>query len=231
MLKIIFLLLLALNGALFAWHQGYLDQRQVQRREPQRLQQQLHPEQLILALPRVVPASVPASVPPPVVSASLPIPPPLVPTACVEIGNFERVEAQQFRLQLVSAKLAAQATERVVQEGASFLVFIPAQDGRDGAQRKVEELRRLGLRDFYIFPESLAMRDAISLGVFKTEAAAKLRIGQLIEQGVRSARIMQRPSGGRKLVFHFNALNAAEQASLMALSAAFPNQARSACDD
>lgn len=47
-LRILFWLLLAMNGVLFALGRGFADAR-TQRTEPQRLVRQLHPEQLVLA--------------------------------------------------------------------------------------------------------------------------------------------------------------------------------------
>jgi hypothetical protein len=310
MLKILFWLLLAINGALFALGQGFPD-RQQQRTEPQRLTRQLHPEQLILIPPAVAtaveplvaPASSsapvasasvapvanpPAAVAPPAVTATAAsaanattpsqaitpaaIPNPAAPTpaastltpapvpasaaaaaasapapaasvtaasaasappekllACVEIGNFDPNEARAFRARLAAAKLHAASSQRNVQEVASYMVYIAAEDGRAGADRRAAELRRLGLTDFYILPESSPMHDAISLGLFKTEAAAKAYVGQLISKSVRSARIIERTASTNKVAFRLRDLNAADQAGFAGLASAFPNQSRRDC--
>jgi hypothetical protein len=252
MLKILFWLLVAINGALFAWGQGLLDRQPVQRTEPQRLTEQLHPEQLLLLPPpppaaaepepnamaaapdqpvvAAAPAS-PASPPEPI--QAIPAPPPPPPAekllACVEIGNFDPNEAKLFRTRVSAAKLNTQPAQRGVQEVASYMVFIAAEDGREGAERRAAELRRLGLNDFYILPASSPLRDAVSLGLFKTEAAAKAYVGQLIPKGVRSARITERKASTNKVVFRWRDLNAADQAGFAALAAAFPNQSRRDC--
>lgn len=109
------------------------------------------------------------------------------------------------------------------------MVYIPAQEGRAGAERKAAELRRLGIADFYVMPESSALPNAISLGLFKTEAAAKARIGALIGQGVRSARIMARTASTDKLAFRLRDLSSAELAALTTLAAEFPLQTRHEC--
>jgi hypothetical protein len=296
MLKILFWLLLAINGALFALGQGLLD-RHPQRTEPQRLEQQLHPEQLILtppvaaaavapsaassvavatpaagaavaavspsqavvtadqpaatkppATPTVAPVSAPTPTPTPAptltpVAASVPAAPAVIAAAapatlpapaekllaCVEIGNFDPNEARSFRNRLTAAKLRAQPSQHSVQEVASYMVYIAAEDGREGADRRTAELRRLGLTDFYVLPESAPMHDAISLGLFKTEAAAKAYVGQLISKGVRSARIIERNASTNKVAFRLRDLNAADQAGFAALVSAFPNQSRRDC--
>ena len=149
--------------------------------------------------------------------------------ACVDIGNFDPNEARSFRARLAAAKLRSVASQRSVQEVASYMVYIAAENGREGADRRAAELRRLGLSDFYIMPESSPMRDTISLGLFKTEAAAKAYIGQLISKGVRSARIVERTASTNKVAFRLRNLNAADQAGFAGLAAAFPNQARRDC--
>jgi hypothetical protein len=121
--------------------------------------------------------------------------------------------------------------QRNVQEVASYMVFIAAEDGREGADRRAAELRRLGLTDFYIMPDSSPMHDAISLGIFKTEAAAKAYVGQLIPRGIRSARITERTASTNKVAFRLRDLNTADQAGFAALASAFPNQSRHDCRD
>jgi hypothetical protein len=171
-----------------------------------------------------------------VIATAVPAPAPVTPPApaekllaCVEIGNFDPNEARSFRNRLAVAKLRVQATPRSVQEVASYMVYIAAEDGREGADRRAAELRRLGLTDFYILPESAPMHDAISLGLFKTEAAAKAYVGQLISKGVRSARIIERTASTNKVVFRLRDLNSADQAGFAALVSAFPNQSRRDC--
>jgi len=152
--------------------------------------------------------------------------------ACTEIGNFNTVEARKFEAQLTSLHLPAKAVLRSVQEAGSHMVYIPSQDGKDGADRKAAELRRLGIQDFYVIPESQtnpALRWAISLGVFKTEEAAKAYIGQLIPQGVRSARIMARNVTSTRQAYQWRGIDAATKASLDSLKAKFPNQEMRSC--
>ncbi len=60
MLRTLVLLLLLLNGAYFAWSQGWLrfyGLSPAQQSEPQRLQQQIRPEALQLISPQPSPAS------------------------------------------------------------------------------------------------------------------------------------------------------------------------------
>ncbi|WP_016834870.1 hypothetical protein [Herbaspirillum lusitanum] len=259
MLKLLFWLLLIGNAALFAMQRGYLGATASERHEPKRLAQQLHPETLTI-LPAnseklVSPAKSDApagtvaaaaaedaakdakpgkpDATPPEAKAPADAAAPAVPLiACTEIGNFNAVEVRKFDVQLSSLNLPVKPTTRSVQEAASHMVYIPTQDGKEGADRKTAELRRLGIQDFYVMPESQpnpALRWAISLGVFKTEEAAKAYIGRLIPQGVRSARIMARNVTSNKQAYQWRNVDAATKTALDGLKAKFPNQEMRSC--
>lgn len=253
MLKLLFWLLLIGNAALFAMQRGYLGATAAERHEPKRLAQQLHPETLTI-LPAnseklVTPAKAeapaaavatadiakdrkPDATPPETKAAADPVAPPAPVVACTEMGNFNAVEVRKFDIQLSNLNLAIKPTTRSVQEAASHMVYIPSQDGKDGAERKSAELRRLGIQDFYVMPESQpnpALRWAISLGVFKTEEAAKAYIGRLIPQGVRSARIMARNVTSNKQAYQWRNVDAATKTALDGLRAKFPNQEMRNC--
>jgi len=258
MLKLLFWLLLIGNAALFAMQRGYLGATASERHEPKRLAQQLNPETLTI-LPAnseklVTPAKAdgtaaaaavatadaakdrkPDATPPETKAAAAdPAPAPVPVVACTEIGNFNAVEVRKFDAQLSSLNLAVKPTTRSVQEAASHMVYIPSQDGKDGAERKSAELRRLGIQDFYVMPESQAnpaLRWAISLGVFKTEEAAKAYIGRLIPQGVRSARIMARNVTSNKQAYQWRNVDAATKTALDGLKAKFPNQEMRSCSN
>ena len=60
------------------------------------------------------------------------------------------------------------------------------------AERRAAELRELGVTDFYIMPADSALKYAISLGMFKTEAGAQALLAKLVKQGVHTARITPR---------------------------------------
>jgi hypothetical protein len=260
MLKLFFWLLLIGNGVLFAMQRGYVGAATPERHEPQRLAQQLQPQTLSI-LPAdseklkapvrpAVPADagqdgkgaedaaksdMPASMQADAKPAAPPAPTPKPPVkliACTEIGNFNSVEMRRFEAQLAALHLPVKATAHSVQEVSSYMVYIPSQEGKDGADRRSAELRRLGIQDFYVMPESQAnpaLRWAISLGVFKTEEAAKAYIGQLIPQGVRSARIMARNLSSSRQAYQWRNIDPATKAALDALADKFPGQEQRAC--
>ena len=55
------------------------------------------------------------------------------------------------------------------------------------AQKKMEELKRAGVRESYILRESSTMQYAISLGIFSTVEASNKFLSQMRDKGVKSA--------------------------------------------
>lgn len=134
-------------------------------------------------------------------------PAPRIVAACLDIGGFNRDEADRFLRRL--GDLAPRAARREVQEAASHMVYVPPQADRAGAEQKAAELRALGVNDFFIIQDNSPLRWGISLGVFKTEDAARNHLAQLNRQGVRSARIGQRTVTATAFVFRLRNLDAA----------------------
>lgn len=227
MLKFIFWVLLLVNAALLALNLGALDAVVPDGREPQRIKNQIHPEQLIL-LSAGEKAAAAAVVP--VAAAPVPAPPALI--ACTEIGNFPLAEARRFEAQLAALALGERQSRRNVGAIASYMVYIPSQGDQAGAQKKVLELRQRGVSNFFIMQDNANpdLRWGISLGVFKTEAAARNLLAALRQQGVQSARIGSRSAATSNVVFQVRDLDPAGLAELERIAADFPQQQLRRCE-
>jgi cell division protein FtsN len=235
MLKITFWLLLAVNAGLLAFQQGYLDELFPSTREPTRLSQQLNADKLKLltsaeAPPAKAAASAAASAPvasstgaasAPAATASV--------AACVEIGAFDDADAKRFETQLAPLALGERLTRRSVQESARYVVYIPPLGSKDAADRKAVELKRMGVEDFFVMQDDSALQWGISLGVFKSEEAARKQLAGLAQKGVRSARITAHGAGPTKTVFQLRSLDAAAQASVQGIMQGFPRQDTREC--
>ncbi len=102
-------------------------------------------------------------------------------------------EAAVAIVETLNEKWPAVRVQRTAQAGsASFWVFIPPQPTRKDAENKAAELKKLGVPEFYIVQDGAQAR-AISLGVFSSKEAAKVRLEQLRSKGVRSAKVGDRP--------------------------------------
>lgn len=230
MLKIVFLLLLLANGVLFAFHQGYLESVSPSGHEPERMKNQLNADKIrLVATPAVpaVPASADAVNP---AQAQAPLEPAGPTAACIEIGTFTAAEARRFETQLAALPLTGKVERLEVSEPSSHMVMIPPQGDKAGADRKVAELRALGVTDYYVLqdPPAPELRWGVSLGIFKSEEAARTYLTQVTQKGVRSARMIDYKTPMKKIAFQVNADSQA-RSGIEKLSAAFPNQRFRAC--
>lgn len=112
---------------------------------------------------------------------------PKVASVCLEWGAFAGGDVARAAQALEPLGFGAKLTQRRQDEVAAYWVYIPPLASRQAATQKAGELKRLGVDDYFVVPEDPKWRNAISLGVFKTEEAAKARLAALRAKGVRSA--------------------------------------------
>jgi hypothetical protein len=233
-LRTVFWSLLLLNIALFAYAQGYLGATRTEH-EPSRLKRQFNTAKLTLLTreqaeaaanadpaptapgtpapaastpPAPAPAAAPAAAAPAAAAPVAAAPPAF---ACTEIGPLDETGARRLETRLAALDLGERQSRQTVQaqDVNSWLVNIPPQGGKEGAERKSAELRELGLSNFYILQGDSPMKYAISLGVFKTEKGAQTLLAQLNKQGVHSARVSPRGPQTTHYVYRVRALDAA----------------------
>jgi hypothetical protein len=176
-MRLLVVLLLLANLAFFA----HSRLERMHAGEPARLTNQIQPEKLKLLTPSQVAALGPAKV------AQLN-------NICLEWGAFTDVERPTALAALESLQPGRQLSQRRIDGAPSFWVFIPAMPTRQAAEKKVGELRALGLTDYYILNDG-PQKNAISLGIFKTEEAANNYHQSIRPRGVNSARVGPRAQG------------------------------------
>ena len=141
---------------------------------------------------------------------------------CAEWGAFAAAELARARSALAPLSSDLRVSERRVDEAPAWWVFIPPRENRRAAIRKVNELKRRGIRDYFIVQDDSSMRFAISLGIYGTEEAAKTRLAQLMAQRVQSAQIGRRASTAPKVFLQLHNLPEPARVQLTSLRAGFP---------
>ena len=239
MLRLLFFFLIAANGAFLAFRMGYLDSVLPAKSEPLRIANQLNADKI-----KLIPVSKP-STPTPVVTASAlasakasspaasaaastPEKPKKL-IACTEVGDFATPDTKKFEARLAEMTLGDRQTRRSIQDVATHMVFIPPQGSKEGAEKKAGELKRMGVSNFFIVQDSSKLRWGISLGVFKTEAAAKKYLLSLNKQGVRSAKIGARSVSNTRVAYVLRDLDANNLKTLGKIMADFPAQKSREC--
>ncbi|MDB5963137.1 MAG: hypothetical protein JWP59_4431 [Massilia sp.] len=227
MLKFAFWSLLALNALLLAYSQGVFGRGE--EHEPARLKNQLNPGKL-----QLVPAPAAPAAPPPAVAEAAPTAAelaPVAPVACLEIGTFGAPEGRRFETRLASLKLG-ESMKRLASGGAdpsSYIVYIPSQGSKEGADKKAGELKNLGVSNFFIMNDSSPMKYAISLGVFKSEASAQTLLASLVKQGVHSARVAPRGGTPARLSYQFRGIDSAQKSRIDDEAGSFSDLDSKAC--
>ena len=147
--------------------------------------------------------------------------PPKVATVCLEWGAFVGGDAARAGQALEPLGLGAKLTQRRQEDVAGFWVYIPPLASRQIATQKAGELKRLGVDEYFVVPDDPKWRNAISLGVFKTEEAAKARRDAVHAKGVKSAIIGAREMQLSKTYFQLREADSTLAAKLNELKQGF----------
>lgn len=124
------------------------------------------------------------------------------PAACLEWGLFAGPEVARVDAAITALDLPQALLQRTVADVGGYWVFMPPQKSRAEVDKKVAELKELGVTDFFVVQEQSQWRNAISLGIFKTEEAANNFLNTLRKQGVRTA-VVERRENFLKQVAYF----------------------------
>ena len=137
---------------------------------------------------------------------------------CLEWGSFGADEAARAAAALAQLGLGDKASQR--ETGDSYWVYIPPLKTKAEVDRKIADIKALGIADSYVVQDNDQWKLAISLGIFKSEEAAANYLGQLRQKGVRSALVG--PRGVKGSMFVIRDPGDAVAAKIAQLKADFP---------
>jgi len=151
-----------------------------------------------VSLPLVVTPSV--SLPAPAQSAAQ--------SACMEWGEFSGSDLARATAVLADLKLGDKLAQRQVEHVSGYWVYIPPLPTRVEVDRKIAQLKARGVTEYFVVQEAGPAHNAISLGIFKSADAAQKFLQNLMQKGVKSARVGERMSKLSLTVFVLNNLDA-----------------------
>jgi hypothetical protein len=237
MLKFVFWVLLAGNLVWFAATQGYLGNLATDEHEPERLNNQVGIDKLVILTSSQAQQALEAATVAADAAVEAPAPEPEAPVAkpaaalvCLDVSNLREADARKFETRLSKLELGTRQSRREVPsaEYSSYIVFIPPQGSKEAAERKAAELKALDVTNFFIMNADSPMKWAISLGVFKSEAAAQSELANLTRQGVHSAKVAGR-SAGTRIAYQFRGIDAATSARIGRIADAYTGQETRTC--
>ncbi len=223
-MRLLFLLLLAVNLGFFAWTRFLAPPDPAVDRQP--LARQLEPHKLRIVTEREL-----ARFAAPAPAKPQPLAPPPAPAsvACLEWGSFNPADATRAAQRLEPLALGARLAQYRGEEIASWWVHMPPQGSRANALRKAGELKKLGVEDYFILQDAGPMRWALSLGVFSTEDAASSHLQALRDKGVRTAIIDRRETRVPKVWFQVRDVDAPLQEKLQEMARDFEGATLHGC--
>jgi hypothetical protein len=218
-MRAFFLLLVLINLAYFGYAHVALEGGGADSRIPQ-LQVAAERIKLLKAM-----AQVPADKPQ-VPGKALPPAPPktatVAPAACLEWGIFSGPGVARAERALASLELPEEQVGRMVTDAGGYWVYMPPLKNKPEVDRKVRELRDLGVTEFFVVQDAGQWRNAISLGIFRTDEGAQAFLAGLKQRGVRSAIVTRRENFLKQVAFYVREPSEATVARLTLLQQEFP---------
>jgi len=148
-------------------------------------------------------------------------PPVRMPDACMEWGEFSGNDLARASAALDALKLGDKLKQRYVEHVSGYWVYIPPLKTHADVDKKITQIKALGVEEYFVVQEPGKWRNAISLGVFKTEDAAQKFLEGLKDKGVKSAQAGERVSKFTLTVFVLKNPDAETAAKVVALQNEF----------
>jgi hypothetical protein len=140
----------------------------------------------------------------------------------MEWGEFSGSNLQRADKLLAMLKLSDKTKQRIVEYNTGYWLYIGPLKSLAQVKQKVAQLKNLEVEDYFVVKEPGVWKNSISLGIFKTEDAAKKYLSKLHDQGVHSAKIGERASKLKFSVFILNHLDSVQSVQIAALRKDFP---------
>jgi hypothetical protein len=229
-MKLVFLLLVLVNVALFAWQHGVFGRYAEPGREPERIARQIEPERIrVLSEKDVQALRERASQAKAAAVAATPAAPDLgQPQACVDFGDFPGGDVARVEAALLGLGLGSRQTARPVEGPGFYMVYVPPYKTRAEAERAATDLIRRGLKDVVVLTEG-SQRFGISLGLFRDPELAKAHLASVDKLGVKTVRMTDKPTTTTATRYQLRELDAATARQLAEIRKEFPAQSIRTC--
>ncbi len=221
MLKLTFWILLVANIVMFAATQTYTDSPKKQD-EPQQLQP-VEPEKIrLLPSAQINSQSGPEQ---PVTRAEQAS----EATACLEIGEFDATSAGLFGKKIKNFLPASSVEQFQTQNPSSYMVYLPSAKNKKTAEIRISELQKKNISNYFLITNGTQFKNAISLGIFKNEEAAKNLVAELQKLGFDDAQIHVRSKLSESSSFRIRNPDTTQLQQLELILAELPQVSKKDC--
>jgi hypothetical protein len=208
-MRTLFLFLLGACLLVFAWSRGLLGALPEPGREPERIARQVAPERIQLL--QTPPAPAPAA------------------PACLAFGPLAGADLKRAAEAFAGLALGERQSEQAVELPGWFMVYLPPLASRELAEQRAAALRAQGMTDVKVIGEGSPLRNALVLGSFRDEAAAREHAAALEKRGVKGLRVPERAPPQAATRFEFRGLDATSLTRVQEIARDFPGQPLAPC--
>ena len=120
---------------------------------------------------------------------------------CLEWGEFSGTDSARATAALTTLQLADKLAQRQTEYAIGYWVYMPPAHTRVEMDKNIAELKAHNVKDYFTVQETGPWKNAISLGVFKTEKAARKTFDSLRAKGVKTAMMGELMSKFKLTVF------------------------------
>ena len=155
--------------------------------------------------------------------------PPPARLACLEFGPLASDDATRLAARLHGDQPALKLVTRTQPETTTWLVHLPPQADKAGLDHVTADLRLHGIEDFYVLQDPPTLRNAVSLGLFRSAEGANTQAAQLAARGVKGIKVTARPSAAALGFVEVRDLPAPGQTALDRAARDWPTQRWHGC--
>ena len=144
---------------------------------------------------------------------------------CLEWGEFSGTDSVRATAALATLKLADKPAQRLTEYAIGYWVYMPPAKTRAEVDKNIAELKAHNVKDYFTVQDAGQWKGAISLGVFKTEKAARKVFDSLRAKGVKTAMMKELMSKFKLTVFVLKSPDAAAIEKMVTLQKEFDGSA------
>ena len=144
-------------------------------------------------------------------------------SACLEWSGFAGADIARADAAVATLQLPGVMVQRAVADAGGYWVFLPPMKTKADVDKRVAALKARGVKDFYVVQETGQWRNAISLGIFKSEDTARSMAAKLKDSGVPGVTLERRENMLKQVVYFLREPIPATIMRLAELQRDFPN--------
>ncbi|MCE9549538.1 MAG: hypothetical protein K8R50_00745 [Betaproteobacteria bacterium] len=144
---------------------------------------------------------------------------------CLEWGEFSGTDSIRAAAALATLKLADKLTQRQTEYAVGYWVYMSPAKTRAEMDKNIAELKAHDIKDYFTVQDAGKWKGAISLGVFKTDKAARKVFDTFRAKGVKTAAIGELMSKFKLTVFVLKSPDATAIEKMVTLQKEFAGSA------